>query len=96
MCRPGYVATINPDPAQGVSNAAFWNGAVTINPSAENPNRIQYVIHRMCKEEGAYNAATNNCVQTAARQKAAGQDARSATACLPMRRPTRASRSCTM
>jgi Tfp pilus assembly protein PilX len=65
----GYVATANPDPAQGVSNPAFWNGAVTIAPTAENPNTIQYVIHRMCMEQGAYNTATNNCVQTAARQK---------------------------
>jgi Tfp pilus assembly protein PilX len=65
----GYVATTNPGAGQGVSSAAFWNGAVTV-WDANRRNQVQYVIHRMCQFTGAYNAVNpaNNCTLTAARQ----------------------------
>jgi hypothetical protein len=64
----GYVATVNPAPGGGVSNPQFWQGSVIIPPSAENPNRVEYVIHRMCRDAGPYNASGSNpCVLSAAK-----------------------------
>jgi Tfp pilus assembly protein PilX len=60
----GYVATTNPGAGQGVSNPAFWNGAVTV-WDANRRNQVQYVIHRMCQFPGA---PLDNCTLTAARQ----------------------------
>ncbi|UGQ48910.1 pilus assembly PilX family protein [Massilia endophytica] len=64
----GYVATVNPAPGGGVNNPQFWMGSVIIPPSAQNPNRIEYVIHRMCRDAGPYNASgANPCVLTSAK-----------------------------
>jgi Tfp pilus assembly protein PilX len=54
----GYVATYVP--TEGVRSPAFWAGART---ATINGQRIQYVIHRMCRGLGAYNSG-NTCVQT--------------------------------
>ena len=61
----GYVAHL--DTTQRVSDADFWVGSQTITDSAGN--RIEYVIHRMCKYAAAYDSISpsiNTCVQTPA------------------------------
>jgi hypothetical protein len=68
----GYVARLNTaqtprDPEQ----SGFWAGSKTITDTATN-TRIEYVIHRLCALEGAYDGSTNRCVQTAANKGAAG------------------------
>jgi hypothetical protein len=60
--RNGYVATFIP--GQGVNDAAFWVGAVTVTDSQNN--EVQYVIHRMCSLAARWDSATNRCTQTAA------------------------------
>lgn len=58
----GYNATL--DTGLTPRNSAFWNGSVEI--VDVDGNRIEYVIHRLCKEGGAFNTKTNSCIQTAA------------------------------
>lgn len=60
----GYVATINPGAGQGVSNPAFWQGAITV-WDANRRHQVEYVIHRMCQFPGPHN---DDCSLTAARQ----------------------------
>jgi hypothetical protein len=59
----GYLATYNT--ATTSADAAFWVGARTM-PVDANGNTIQYVTHRMCALQGAYNklGPDNSCVQT--------------------------------
>ena len=57
----GYNPTM--DTSLTPRNSAFWNGSVEI--TDEDGNKIEYVIHRLCKEEGAFNSKTNRCIQTA-------------------------------
>ena len=56
----GYVATF--DTTQSVSSAQFWVGSVTL---VEGGHRIEYVIHRMCAFRGAFDRASNSCMQSA-------------------------------
>jgi Tfp pilus assembly protein PilX len=68
----GYVSTIAP--TQPVNSAAFWAGSTSVTDTVTPvPNRIEYVIHRMCMLPGAYNsvAPANNCTLTAAKPKVA-------------------------
>jgi Tfp pilus assembly protein PilX len=67
----GYVSTMAP--TQPVNSAAFWAGSASVTDTATPPNRIEYVIHRMCMLPGAYNsiAPANNCTLTAAKPKVA-------------------------
>ena len=58
-----YVATF--DTTQTVASAGFWIGSKTIDDVANSGNRIEYVIHRMCALNGAYDLAANSCMQTA-------------------------------
>lgn len=61
----GYVATY--DTTQTSATAAFWTGSTSITDSAGNT--IEYVVHRMCKLAGNWDAVgppSNTCVQTAA------------------------------
>jgi len=44
--------------------SSFWDNATTINPTADQPFKIQYVIHRACLLAIAYDDKTNACVQT--------------------------------
>ncbi|MFC5478904.1 pilus assembly PilX family protein [Massilia suwonensis] len=62
----GYVATYVP--AEGVRNPDFWNGSAVVTVGGQ---RIQYVIHRMCLQQRAYND-DNVCVQTSANPFATG------------------------
>lgn len=60
----GYLATLNT--ATTSADAAFWVGARTMPVDAAG-NTIQYVTHRMCLLQGAYNnigPPRNKCVQT--------------------------------
>jgi Tfp pilus assembly protein PilX len=65
----GYVATINMGAGQGVTSAAFWQGSTTV-MDANNVDRVEYVIHRLCQFAGPYNATApkNNCTLTAPRK----------------------------
>lgn len=54
----GYVATMVPNVPP--SDPAFWAGSTTVED--EEKNRIEYVIHRMCANTGAYNVNNNRCV----------------------------------
>lgn len=67
----GYVSTMVPN--QTVNSAAFWAGKASVDDGATPPNHIEYVIHRMCMFQGAYNAVgpANNCTLTAAKPKVA-------------------------
>lgn len=63
----GYIATY--DPTQSVTSAAFWANAATVkNTGAQNGTAaddvIQYVVHRACTKELAYNSNNNSCVMT--------------------------------
>jgi hypothetical protein len=64
----GYLATL--DTSLSVSDSAFWTGSQTIDDSSGPVTlRIEYVVHRMCALEGAYDMIgqpSNTCVQTAA------------------------------
>jgi len=62
----GYVATMAVGPNQGVTNPAFWNGAVVIQDT--KGNRIQYVIHRLCAFPGPF-SAPNNCTTMSAKSQ---------------------------
>lgn len=57
----GYVA--NWDGTTPRSDA-FWNGKQTM--TGDDGTTIEYVIHRMCSNAGAYSAANNRCVTTSA------------------------------
>jgi len=65
----GYVATLNSSDLRG---SAFWAGSKTITDS--DGTSIEYVIHRMCSREGAYNDPTISiqCVQTSPNTSANG------------------------
>ena len=61
----GYVATYNTQ--QTPSSPGFWIGSRTV--LAADGTEVEYVIHRMCSLNGAYDDAgppANRCVQTAA------------------------------
>lgn len=63
----GYTANL--DITLSPNAPSFWTGATVINDTAGN--RIQYVIHRMCANPGAYDVG-NTCVQTAANTSTLG------------------------
>lgn len=63
----GYEAKL--DTTLDVHDAAFWTNGVTI--TDPDNNQIDYVIHRLCKFEGAYDA-NNVCMQTAATSASLG------------------------
>lgn len=68
----GYVATMNP--ADSVSSPAFWAGSAIV---TRDGNRIEYVIHRMCRFGGSFNAIApaNSCTLTAGKPAAKGTKA---------------------
>jgi hypothetical protein len=55
-----YVARF--DTSQSLSSPQFWVGSITL---VQGDNRIEYVIHRMCLLNGAYDKVNNSCLQTA-------------------------------
>lgn len=59
----GYVASLS-DTALTPRDSAFWTGGVEFED--DDGNKIRYVIHRMCRQGGAFNDKDNHCVQTAA------------------------------
>lgn len=64
----GYVALM--DTSQTPRDDGFWDGGKSI--GAPDGTTIEYVIHRLCAARGAYDAAANQCVQTAANPMALG------------------------
>lgn len=44
---------------------SFWDGSQTL-PLDAAGNRIEYVVHRLCKRPGQYDVLPNACVQTSA------------------------------
>lgn len=60
----GYSSTLAQD--WTVSNPNFWAAAITM-PADNDGNRVQYVIHRMCKLPGPYDDPINRCQTTAPR-----------------------------
>lgn len=64
----GYLASL--DTTLTLRDGDFWAGARTVTDGAGN--QIQYVVHRLCKIPGAYDAPGNACVQTAANTSTAG------------------------
>jgi Tfp pilus assembly protein PilX len=69
----GYVATY--DPTQSVMSDAFWANAATVkNLAAQNgtgaDDVIQYVVHRACANQKAYNDG-NSCMMTSSNTAAA-------------------------
>ena len=68
----GYVARLNTaQTPRDATQTGFWAGSKTITDTTTN-TQIEYVIHRLCALEGAYDGSTNRCVQTAANKGAAG------------------------
>lgn len=61
----GYSAVFNT--ALTPSNALFWTNAVSINDP--NGYKIEYIVHRMCSNQLAYDVAPNTCVLTSAPTK---------------------------
>lgn len=57
----GYNASL--DTALTPRSSAFWNGSVEV--TDDDGNKIEYVIHRLCKSAGVYTKKDNSCVQTA-------------------------------
>ncbi|HEY1043378.1 MAG TPA: hypothetical protein VGE60_05900 [Telluria sp.] len=60
----GYRATF--DTTLSPNSDAFWTGSATV--TDEHNNTVEYVIHRLCKLPGPYDASAplNTCVQTSA------------------------------
>lgn len=58
----GYEAKF--DTTLDVRSAAFWTDAITV-PDPDG-NQIDYVVHRLCLLEGAYDGQGNTCMVTAA------------------------------
>jgi len=56
----GYVASY--DPAVPQTSSDFWTGAAVTTDVAGN--KVEYVIHRMCKSVGAYDDSANACIVT--------------------------------
>jgi len=57
----GYIA--NWDTTKKVSDPLFWTGKQTVvDPTTQTS--VEYVIHRLCKNSGAYDLPTNQCVLT--------------------------------
>jgi Tfp pilus assembly protein PilX len=63
-----YLANLNVNLTSSAPN--FWAGSKFVNDTANN--QIEYVVHRMCALAGAYDAAGNTCVQTAANTSTLG------------------------
>jgi Tfp pilus assembly protein PilX len=69
----GYVARLNiAQTPRDAAQTGFWAGSKTIAADAATGAQIEYVIHRLCALEGAYDAATNRCVQSTPDKAAAG------------------------
>lgn len=69
----GYLASY--DTTEAVSADSFWTNAGTVQAGAGNfVYTVQYVIHRACSITGAYNLATNTCIQTTANRLAGGTE----------------------
>ena len=65
----GYVATM--PQTWTVSNPNFWTGAVKLEVD-EYGNQVEYVIHRQCDQNGAYDLPGNHCQLTAPRTSSGG------------------------
>lgn len=65
----GYVATLPQN--WTVGNPNFWLGAITMAPDSDG-NRVEYVIHRMCRFALAYDDPANRCQTTAPRPGTTG------------------------
>jgi len=63
----GYQA--NYDTTWNVRSAAFWNGSRSVTLGNRT---VEYVIHRMCSNELAFNEGSNRCVLTTANPFALG------------------------
>ena len=63
----GYVATLMA--GQSVRSEAFWEGGRVVEV---NKQRIEYVIHRLCSRNLAYDHKDNACVQTSDNPSAMG------------------------
>jgi hypothetical protein len=61
----GYRSSL--DTTEAVSSSGFWAGSKTLDVTSvgEQVDHIEYVIHRMCLKNGAYDAADNKCMLTA-------------------------------
>jgi hypothetical protein len=64
----GYLATL--DTTQTPSSPGFWTGSKFIDDAAGN--KIEYVVHRVCKMPLPYDHEDNSCVQTAANTSTLG------------------------
>jgi Tfp pilus assembly protein PilX len=53
------------------SDPNYWVGKTVVTDAANN--RIEYVVHRLCSEGGAYDNPTNHCVQTATNDRTLGR-----------------------
>lgn len=56
----GYVAFLNTRLTP--RDADFWSGSLTARDADDTP--IEYVIHRLCKYDGAFSATNNECLLT--------------------------------
>lgn len=67
----GYVARLDTTQTpRDAEQSGFWAGSKTI--TVDSATKIEYVIHRLCALEGAYDGNNNRCVQTAANTGALG------------------------
>jgi Tfp pilus assembly protein PilX len=67
----GYVARLNTvQTPRDAEQTGFWAGSKTI--AIDAGTQIEYVIHRLCALEGAYDGSNNHCVQTATNTGALG------------------------
>lgn len=56
----GYHASLSTDVTP--RDAGFWDSAKTITDA--DGNKIDYVVHRLCKRDGRYDGKDNGCAQT--------------------------------
>lgn len=81
----GYVA--NMLPSQSVNDPNFWIGSVTFTDTATPPNKIEYVIHRMCSVVGQPDPDApflNNCIKSMSITKPAAIGADAAVDATPL------------
>lgn len=68
----GYIA--NWDTTKKLNDPLFWTGSKTI-VDATTATSVEYVIHRMCKNTGAYDPPGNQCVLTVDAANTSGSSA---------------------
>lgn len=67
----GYVAKLLP--TESTRSSTFWTGSKSVDVDGQ---KVEYVIHRLCRAESGFDSSGNACVQTADNLTAMGSTLR--------------------